>query len=209
MTPPDAASPPDPASPLEATATAGTSPADARPGEATRVEATRGQATPGEATPEEHARAAATPVDATVVEHDASHLESGGEPTEEELRQAWEEELKNITVADILVQTAVSLVNLAGRRLGLGPDGPEERNLDEVRDGIDAIRALVPVLERGDIGPTMKPLRDALSQLQLEYAKLAPKAPAGGGPAGGSAPAGGPPPPAKPAPASRLWVPGR
>jgi hypothetical protein len=107
-------------------------------------------------------------------------------------------------VTDILVQTAVSLVNLAGRRLGLGPDGPQERDLDEVRDGIDAIRALVPVLERGDIGPTMKPLRDALAQLQLEYAKLAPRG------AGAAAPPVGPPPPAAPEPAaSRLWVPGR
>jgi hypothetical protein len=136
----------------------------------------------------------------------------GPEPTEEELQAAWEDQLKNITVTDILVQTAVSLVNLAGRRLGLGPEGEAERDLAEVRDGIDAIRALVPVLERGDVGPTLKPLRDALAQLQLEYARLAPKG-AGGAGVGGAGGAGAPPsgqtPPAGPDPASRLWVPGR
>jgi hypothetical protein len=138
----------------------------------------------------------------------------GPEPTEEELRLAWEEQLRNITVTDILVQTAVSLVNLAGRRLGLGPDGAEERDLAEVRDGIDAIRALVPVLERSDVGQTLKPLRDALAQLQLEYAKLVPRSATGAAAGAGAPPAspGGPGGPAGPAgqpPASRLWVPGR
>ncbi len=130
------------------------------------------------------------------------------EPTEEELQAAWEEQLKHITVTDILVQTAVSLVNLAGRRLGLGPEGEAERDLEEVRDAIDAVRALVPVLERSDIGPTMKPLRDALSSLQFEYAKLAPKAASGA--AGTSAESETqPPPPAAADQPSRLWVPGR
>jgi len=129
------------------------------------------------------------------------------EPTEEELQAAWEEQLKQITVTDILVQTAVSLVNLAGRRLGLGPDGETERDLEEVRNGIDGVRALVPVLERSDIGPTMKPLRDALSSLQFEYAKLAPKG-TGGGPGATTEPASQAPPAAPDQP-SRLWVPGR
>ncbi|MGI8803006.1 MAG: hypothetical protein ACR2KV_12670 [Solirubrobacteraceae bacterium] len=131
------------------------------------------------------------------------------EPTEEELRAAWEEQLRHITVADVLIQTAVSLVNLAGRRLGLGPDSEEERDLAQVRDAIDAVRALMPVLERSDAPETLKPLRDAVAQLQLEYAKQAAATP-------GAAP---PPPPERPqdegpgtgpAPSeSRLWVPGR
>jgi len=133
--------------------------------------------------------------------------EPAGDPTEEELQAAWEEQLKHITVTDILVQTAVSLVNLAGRRLGLGPDGEAERDLEEVRNAIDAVRGLVPVLERSDIGPTMKPLRDALSSLQFEYAKLAPKV-AGGGSATTAEP-GSPTPPSAPDQPSRLWVPGR
>jgi hypothetical protein len=122
--------------------------------------------------------------------------ETGPEPTEEQLR--------HVTVADVLIQTAVTLVNVAGRRLGLGPGGAAERDLAQVRDGIDAVRALLPVLERYDSPETLKPLRDALAQLQLEYAKLAPGAPP-------PPPAAAPPGPEEgPPPASgRLWVPGR
>jgi hypothetical protein len=128
------------------------------------------------------------------------------EPTEEELRAAWEEQLRTITVADVLIQTAVSLVNLAGRRLGLGPGGEEERDLPQVRDAIDAVRALTPILERSDAPETLKPLRDALAQLQLEYAKLAPGAPA---PSPQAPPGAGPQDPGKGPASGRLWVPGR
>lgn len=113
-----------------------------------------------------------------------------GEPSEEELRAAWEEQLRRLTPADVIVQTAVSLINLAGRRLGLEPGTEGERDLGQVRDGIDGARALLPVLERGEAAATLEPLREAISALQLEYAKLA-GAGAGAGAAGGSAPAGG------------------
>jgi len=132
------------------------------------------------------------------------------EPDEEELRRAWEEQLRRLTPADVIVQTVVSLINLAGRRLGLaGPDAGE-RDLEQARDGIDGARALLPVLERREGPETVRPLREALSTLQLEFAKLARR---GGGE---NEPPGGAPPPAPesepgPGPAQRsgrLWVPG-
>jgi hypothetical protein len=93
---------------------------------------------------------------------------SGRPETEEELRAAYEAELKRITVADVLVQTTVSLVNLAGRKIGLSEGTTDERDLDQVREAVDAVRALLPLVERhGDV----KPIRDALSQLQLAYAR--------------------------------------
>ncbi len=92
------------------------------------------------------------------------------EPGEDELRAAWEEQLRRLTPADVIVQTVVSLINLAGRRLGLaGPDAGE-RDLEQARDGIDGARALLPVLERREAPQTLAPLREALSALQLEYA---------------------------------------
>jgi hypothetical protein len=142
------------------------------------------------------------------------------QPSDEELRAALEEQMRNLTVDDVLVQTAVTLVNLAGRRLGLGPDAGTERDLEQVRDAIDAARGLLPVLERRG-GETLRPLRDAVSQLQMEYAKLA-QAP-GDGPdvpqadqPGADAPAPSEPEPdtggeAGPGPAQasgRLWIPG-
>ena len=41
------------------------------------------------------------------------------QPSEEELRAAYEAELNRITSADMLLQTAASLLNLGARRLGL------------------------------------------------------------------------------------------
>jgi hypothetical protein len=151
----------------------------------------------------------------------------GGEPSEDELRAAWEEQLRMLTPADVIVQTTVSLISLAGRRLGVEPGTEDERDLGQVRDAIDGARALMPLLERGEAGPTLGPLREAISALQFEYAKLAgvpaaaagAAAPTGGtGGAGGSAPSGDTPvkapadagkPDAGPAQRSgRLWVPG-
>jgi hypothetical protein len=142
------------------------------------------------------------------------------EPTEEELR-AFEEQLRNLKVGEVVIQTAVSLINLAGRRLGLSPGAEAERDLGQVRDAIDAVRALMPVLERGAPADVLKPLREAISQLQLEYARLAQAGadaatkPAEAGTAPQQAPAEGqaekegerPPGPAEAS--GRLWVPGR
>jgi hypothetical protein len=147
------------------------------------------------------------------------------EPSEAELRAAWEEQLRLLTPADVIVQTAVSLISLAGRRLGVEPGTEGERDLGQVRDAIDGARALLPVLERGEGASTLAPLREALSALQLEYAKLAgtvgPGSGAGGGTSGGPG-GGGPATPAPKAPpeneekdgpgpaqrSGRLWVPG-
>ena len=49
------------------------------------------------------------------------------EPTEEELRAAFEEQMRQIRVEDVILQTVATLVNLAGRRLGLAGDGGEGR----------------------------------------------------------------------------------
>jgi hypothetical protein len=150
---------------------------------------------------------------------------AAGEPSEDELRAAWEEQLRHVTPADVIVQTAVSLISLAGRRLGLEPGTEGERDLGQVRDAIDGARALLPVLERGEDGPSLGPLREAISALQLEYAKLATAgagaavsggvaaaAEAGGGGAPG-APEAPQPEADKPGPgpaqsSGRLWIPG-
>jgi hypothetical protein len=95
----------------------------------------------------------------------------GGQPSEAELRAAFEEQMKRITVQDVLVQTAVTMIDLAGRRLGLaGPEGEqEEPDLEQSRLAIEATRALLPLLPE-EVGA---PVRDALSQLQLAFAREA------------------------------------
>ena len=112
------------------------------------------------------------------------------EPTEEELRAAVEEQMRRITVEDLLLQTVVTLVNLAGRRLGLAPSaGPDEKDLDQSRLAIEATRAILPVLPPEQVAP----IKDALSQLQIAFAREAKE---GGQPAEegapGARPSGGP-----------------
>jgi len=122
-----------------------------------------------------------------------------GEPTEEELRAAYEAELSRITTTDVIAQAVISMLNLGARRLGLTGEGPGEgageRDLEQVRDAIDACRALIEILERR-IPADMPPLKDALSRLQMAYAKevqAAPTAAAAPAQGGGEPGAGGDP----------------
>jgi hypothetical protein len=140
--------------------------------------------------------------------------------TEEELRAAYEAQLKQLRVEHILLDNVVALINLAMRRTGLAPGTESERDPDQVRLAIEAVRALMPQIEHvapGEVGQ----IRGALSQLQLAYVKIGGQPPAatGEGPPPSSPPPPEPPgeeaPPAKPGepgPAQRsgrLWVPGQ
>jgi hypothetical protein len=89
------------------------------------------------------------------------------EPTEDELRAALEEQMRRITVKDVLLQTVVTLVNLSARKLGLAEG--EEKDLEQARLGIDAVRALLPLMPEQEV----EPVREALSQLQMAYAQAA------------------------------------
>ena len=136
----------------------------------------------------------------------------GPPPTEEEMRAAYEAELAQLRIEEVLIQTVVSLLSLGARKAGLIPGSEGERDLEQVRKAIEGARALLPVIEP-DLGPNAGPLRDALSQLQLAYTQLA----GAGGPAGApgaAAPGDAPPEPGDegPGPAEssgRLWVPGQ
>jgi hypothetical protein len=126
--------------------------------------------------------------------------------SEEELRAAYEEQLKQVRVEDVLVQTVVSLINLGGRKAGLAPGTEDERDPAQLKQAIDGVRVLLPMIEEV-LGPDAKQLRDVLSQLQMAYAQLA--GPAAGEPA---APGEAPADPEGPGPAQssgRLWVPGQ
>jgi len=147
-----------------------------------------------------------------------SHEQPGGSEapiSEEELRAQLEEELRRIKVEDVLLQTVVSLVNLGGQRLGLTEGTREMRDLGQVKTAIEGVRALLPVLEAQD-AEQVRPVRDALAQLQMAYAREAgaspsepePEGSSGQGPAPGEGeeqkpPAGGP----QPDRPSGLWVP--
>jgi hypothetical protein len=143
-----------------------------------------------------------------------------GPPSEEELRARLEEELQKIRVQDVLLQTVITLVNLGGQRLGLTEATRERRDLGEARVAIEAVRALLPLLQASEIGDEpVRAIQDALAQLQMAYAREvdAGEGPGGPGPEPGGGPGGPPPAPgAPPGPASGqgrrgprggLWVP--
>jgi hypothetical protein len=85
----------------------------------------------------------------------------GHEPTEEELRAAFEEQMRRITVPDVLVQTAVTLVNLGSQKLA------EDHDLEQARAAIEGARTLLPLLPE----EVQSPLKDALSQLQMAFVR--------------------------------------
>ena len=119
--------------------------------------------------------------------------DGGQQPSEEELRARIEEQLRQVKVQDLLVESAASIVNLTARRIAK----PDEQDLEQARVGIDAVRALSDLIE----GEVAGQIRGALSELQLLYAKAAKGEPLEGEPqAEQQAP--------KPPP-SKLWTPGR
>jgi hypothetical protein len=131
--------------------------------------------------------------------------------SEEEIRQL-EAEMERISVDDVLIQTTVTLLNLAARKAGLGapPGQGPAADWEQVRQAIEGARALLPLLESRH-AEQLGPVRDTLARLQVVYAQQA----------GGAAPEGGPQEPAEPAdreqpegpgPAQssgRLWIPGQ
>src|SRR5262249_13858791 len=68
------------------------------------------------------------------------------EPSEEELRAAYEAELKRLRVEHVLLDNIAALANLGMRRTGLAPGTENERDPEQVRLAIESLRALLPVL---------------------------------------------------------------
>jgi hypothetical protein len=91
-----------------------------------------------------------------------------GQPTEEEMRAALAEELRRVRVEQVVMEATVSILNVAVMRAGLVPGSENERDLDQVRFGIEAVRGLLPLVEQV-AGDQARPIRDALSQLQMAY----------------------------------------
>jgi predicted nucleic acid-binding protein len=87
------------------------------------------------------------------------------EPTDEQLVQQLEEELKKLKVSDLLVQTLYTISSLGYRRLS-----GEDRDLDQARLAIEALRALVPVVEGAASEELIRDFKQVTANLQLAYA---------------------------------------
>jgi Domain of unknown function (DUF1844) len=139
------------------------------------------------------------------------------QPTEEEMRAALEEELKRVRVEQVVTEATVSILNIAVLRAGLVPGSEGEQDLGQTRMGIEAVRALLPLVEQALGAEQSRPIRDALTQLQMAYVRAVGAGPAEpGADAGerpttpeqqpGEQPGGGSGPAQR---SGRLWVPGQ
>jgi hypothetical protein len=153
----------------------------------------------------------------------AGEIPDPGQLSEEQLRAAYEQEIKRVRVEHVLLENVVTMVNLGMRRTGLMPGTEDERDLGQVELAIESVQALMPQIEQ--IAPQqVAPIRDAVSQLQMAFVQAqggGPVAQADGGeaaatdPGSGEAPASPESDPtqqgdAGPAQRSgRLWVPGQ
>ena len=138
----------------------------------------------------------------------------GPEPTEEEMRAALEEELKRVRVEQVVTEATVSILNVAVLRAGLVPGSESEQDLGQTRMGIEAVRALMPLVEQALGAEQARPIRDALSQLQMAYVRAVGDsgADAPDRPAAPEQQASREPPAEGTGPAQRsgrLWVPGQ
>jgi len=91
-----------------------------------------------------------------------------GLPPDDELLNQLEEELKALKVSDLLVQTLYTVSSLGYRRLS-----EQDRDLDQARLAIEALRALVPVLEGSASEELLRDFKQVTANLQLAYADAA------------------------------------
>jgi len=74
-----------------------------------------------------------------------------------------EQLIKQLRISDLLLGTLASLVQLGYAKLGEG-------ETDQARLAIEALRALIPVLEDAAPPDAIRDLRQATANLQLAYA---------------------------------------
>jgi hypothetical protein len=86
-------------------------------------------------------------------------------PTDEELLQQVEDELKKLKVSDLLVQMLYTVSSLGYRKLS-----EQDRDLDQAKLAIETLQAVLPVLE-GTVGEdVLRDFRQVTANLQLAYA---------------------------------------
>jgi predicted nucleic acid-binding protein len=89
-------------------------------------------------------------------------------PSDDELVQRLEEELKKLKVSDLLIQTLYTLSSLGYRKLS-----EEDRDLEQAQLAIEALRALLPVLEGAAGEDVLRDFKQVTANLQLAYADAA------------------------------------
>jgi hypothetical protein len=87
---------------------------------------------------------------------------------EQKLVEELQAELAKLKVSDLLLQTLYTVSSLAYHRLS-----GEQKDLEQTRLAIEALKALVPVLEGSAPPEALRDFKQVLANLQLAYASAA------------------------------------
>jgi hypothetical protein len=90
------------------------------------------------------------------------------EPDEQKLVEELQAELAKVKVSDLLLQTLYTVSSLGYHRLS-----GVTRDLDQAKLAIEALRALLPVLEGAVPDEALRDFKQVLANLQLAYASAA------------------------------------
>jgi hypothetical protein len=88
------------------------------------------------------------------------------QPSEDELVEQLQQELNKLKISEVLVQTVFTVSSLGYRRLG-----EDDRDLEQARMAIEALRALVPVLKGTVPDEVTRDFEQLLANMQIAYAK--------------------------------------
>ena len=85
---------------------------------------------------------------------------------EDQLKTSLEDELRRLRIQDVLVQTTFTLASLGFHRLG-----EDDRDVEQGRMAIEALRALLPVLREAVPPSVTRDLNQTIANLKFAYAK--------------------------------------
>jgi hypothetical protein len=92
---------------------------------------------------------------------------------EEELRlaEALAEQLAKLKVEDALINTLMTVSAIGFRHVSASAEAGDERDLEQARLAIEAMRALTPLLEAHVPPELLRDFNAAIASLQLNYAQ--------------------------------------
>jgi hypothetical protein len=94
---------------------------------------------------------------------------------EEQERIAREvaEQLRNLRVEDVLIQSLITISAIGYQRLGATEDTRETRDLEQTRLAIETMRAVTPILGQFVPAELIRDFDQSVANLQLAYATAA------------------------------------
>ncbi len=92
--------------------------------------------------------------------------------SDQELIAELQAELNRLKVSDLLLQTVYTISSLGYHRLS-----GDNKDLEQARLAIEALKALLPVLEGAVAEEALRDFRQVLANMQLAYASAAEDSP--------------------------------